>query len=110
LVAGSNKKYKIICERIWYVLENRMEILVKKLKLSEVLEKLWIHLTVNFITKLLLVARKDVILVVCNRLFKITHFVVITKEISVEWLARLFRDNMWKLYGLLESIVLNKRL
>ena len=32
LVAGSNKKYKIICERIWYVLENRMEILVKKLK------------------------------------------------------------------------------
>ena len=109
-VAGSNKRYKIICERIWYVLENKVEILVKKLKLSEVLEKLWIHLIVNFITKLLLVARKDVILVVYNRLSKITHFVVITKEISVEWLARLFRDNMWKLYGLLESIVLNKRL
>ena len=110
LMAGSNKRCEIICERMWYVLENKVEVLAEKLKLSRVLEKLWIHLTVNFIIKLLLVARKDGILVVCNRLSKITHFIVITKGISVEWLARLFRDNIWKLYGLLESIVLNKRL
>ena len=58
--------------------------------------------------KLLLVAGKDAILVVCNRLSKITHFVVTTEEISVEGLARLFRNNIWKLYELLESIVLDR--
>ena len=36
---------------------------------------------VNFITKLLLVAEKDLILIVCDRLFKITYFVAITKGI-----------------------------
>ena len=44
--------------------------------------------------KLLLVARKDAILVVCNRLFKMTHFVAITKETLVEGLARLFQNNI----------------
>jgi len=34
-----------------------------------------------------------------------THFVATTEEISVEELARLFMDNIWKLYGLLESVV-----
>jgi len=62
-------------------------------------------LIVNFITKLPLVARKDVILVVCDRLSKITHLVATTEETSVEELVRLFRDNVWKLYGLPESIV-----
>ena len=44
---------------------------------------------VDFITKLLVVAGKDAILVVCNRLSKMTHFVTMT-----EGLVRLFRDNM----------------
>ena len=65
-----------------------------KLKLSEVPEKLWMYLTVDFITKLLVVAGKDVILVVCNRLSKMMHFVATTKETSAEGLARLFRDNV----------------
>ena len=71
-------------------------------------EKLWTHLTVDFITELLLVAGKDVILVVCDRLSKITHFVTTTKKISAEELARLFKDNVWKLHGLPESIVSDK--
>jgi len=49
---------------------------------------------VNFIIKLLLVTGKDIILVVCDRLLKIAHFVATTKEISAEELARLFRDNV----------------
>ena len=64
------------------------------MKLNKVLEKLWTHLTVDFITKLLLVARKDAILVVCNRLSKMTHFVAITEGTIAEGLARLFRDNV----------------
>jgi len=72
-----------ICQRM----KNRIEVLTGKLKLSEALEKLWIHLTVNFITKLLLVAGKDIILVVCNKLSKMTHFVTTTEEISAEGLV-----------------------
>jgi len=65
---------------------------------------------VDFITKLPLVARKDAILVVCDRLFKITHFVATTEETTAKELVRLFRDNVWKLHGLLESVVLDKGL
>ena len=68
------------------------------------------HLTVDFITKLPVVAGKDTILVVCNRLSKMTHFVAMTEETSVEGLVRLFRDNVWKLHGLPESIVLDQGL
>ena len=37
-----------------------------------------------------------------------THFVATTEGTLAEGLARLFRDNMWKLNGLLESIMLNR--
>jgi len=62
-------------------------------------------LTIDFITKLLLVARKNIILVVCNRLSKIAHFIAIIEEISVEGLARLFRNNVWKLHRLPKSVI-----
>jgi len=55
--------------------------------------------------KLLLVARKNAILVVCDRLSKMTYFVATTKGISAKELVWLFRDNVWKLHGLLKSIV-----
>ena len=65
---------------------------------NEVPEKLWTYLIVDFITKLPLVAGKDTILVVCDRLSKMAHFVATIEEISVKGLVRLFRDNVWKLY------------
>jgi len=55
-----------------------------------------------------IVAGKDAILMVCDRLSKITHFVAITEGTSAEELVRLFRDNVWKLHGLPESIVLDR--
>ena len=42
------------------------------------------HLMVDFIMKLLLVAVNDAILVVCDRLSKITHFVATTKKMTAE--------------------------
>ena len=65
-------------------------------------------MTIDFITKLPVVAGKDVILVVCDRLSKMTHFVATTEGTSAEGLARLFQDNIWKLHGLLESVVLDR--
>ena len=55
--------------------------------------------------KLPVVAGKDTILVVCDRLSKMTHFVATTEGTSAEGLTRLLRNNVWKLHGLLESIV-----
>ena len=63
---------------------------------------------VDFIIKLLVVAGKDAILVVCDRLFKMAHFVAMMEGTSAEGLARLFRDNIWKLHGLPESVVLDR--
>ena len=45
-------------------MKNRMEEIAGKLKLSKVLEKLWTYIMIDFITKLLIIAGKDVILVV----------------------------------------------
>jgi len=90
-----------LCQRM----KNRMKEVAGKLKLSEVPEKPWTHLTVDFIMKLPIVAGKDAILVVCDRLSKITYFVATTEGTSAEGLARLFRDNVWKLHGLPKSMV-----
>jgi len=89
-------------------MKNQKKILAGKLKLSKVLEKLQILLMVDFITKLLLVAGKNMILAVYNRLSKITHFIAIIEETSVEGLVCLFRDNMWKLHELSKSVVLDR--
>jgi len=97
-------KYVEGCD-LYQRMKNRTEEPAGKLKLSEVLQKTWSHLTVDFIMKLPVVAGKDVILVVCDRLSKMTHFVVTTEGTSAEGLARLLRDNVWKLHGLPESVV-----
>ena len=60
--------------------------------------------------KLLVVAGKNAILVVYDILLKIMHFVATMERMSVEGLTRLFRDNMWKLHRLPESIVSDRRL
>ena len=79
-----------LCQRI----KNRTEEVAGKLKLNEVPEKPWIHITVDFIMKLPIVVEKDAILVVCNRLSKMIHFVATIEGILAEGLARLFRDNV----------------
>ena len=60
---------------------------------------------VDFITKLPIVAEKNIALVMYNRLSKMVYFVVTTKRTLEEELARLFRDSMWKLP---ESIILDR--
>jgi len=59
----------------------------------------------DFITKLPLAQGYDSILVVVDRLTKMVHFIPTTEKMSAEGLARLFRDNVWKLHGLPKSII-----
>jgi len=89
------------CQRI----KNRTEAPAEKLMVNKILKKLWMHLTVDFITKLPLVAERDAILVVCDRLSKMAHFVATMEGTSTEGLARLFRNNMWKLHRLSKSMI-----
>ena len=48
-------------------------------------------------------------MVVCDRLTKITHFVSTIEKTLAEKVVRLFWDNVWKLYGLPESIIMDRR-
>jgi len=68
-------------------------------------EKPWSHISADFITKLPLAQGYNTILVVCDCFSKMAHFIATTEKTSVEGLAKLFRDHVWKLYGLLESII-----
>jgi len=54
--------------------------------------------------KLPLVQGYDAILVV-DRFTKMGHFIPTIERTSAEGLARLFRDNVWKLHGLPDSII-----
>ena len=67
---------------------------VGKLRPNEIPEKPWQHILVDFITKLLVSKYHDLILVVCNRFSKMSHFVVMTEKTMAEGLARLFKDNI----------------
>ena len=91
-------------------MNNKIEVLVGNLIANEVPEMLWIYLIVNFITKLLLVVGKNVILVVYNRLSRMAYFVATTEGILVEELVILFRDYVWKLYRLPKSVISDRRL
>jgi len=85
--------------------KNYTEQPVGKLMPNSIPEKPWTHISANFITKLPLVQEYNSILVVVDQLTKIVHFILATEKTSAEGLARLFRDNMWKLHGLPESII-----
>jgi len=72
---------------------------------NSILEKPWMHISVDFITKLPLAQGYDLILVIFDRLTKMVHFIPTMEKTLVEGLPWLFRDNVWKLHGLPESII-----
>jgi len=82
-----------------------MQLPAGKLMPNSIPEKAWSHISIDFITKLPLAQGYDAILVVVDRLTKMGHFISTTERTSAEGLARLFRDNVWKLHGLPDSII-----
>ena len=89
------------CQRM----KNRAEMPAGKLRLNQVPERPWQHISVDFITKLPMSKGHDAILVICDRFSKMSHFVATTEKTTAEGLVRLFRDNVWKLHGLPESVI-----
>jgi len=92
------------CQRM----KNRVEMLAGKLRPNQVPERPWQHILVDFIMKLPVSKGHDSILVVCDRFSKMSHFVVTIEKTMAEGLVRLFRDNVWKLHGLPESVILDR--
>ena len=72
---------------------------------NSILEKVWTHISADFITKLPLAQGYNLILVVVDRFTKMAHFIPTTEKTSAEGLAQLFRDNIWKLHRLPDSII-----
>jgi len=97
----------------WYVEEcdacqhnkNWTQPLAGKLILNSIPEKAWTYISTDFITKLPLAQGYDSILVVVDRFTKMVHFILTTERTSIE---ELFRDNIWKLHRLPDSIISDK--
>ena len=85
--------------------KNCIEQLAGKLMPNSIPEKPWIHILADFITKLPLAQEYNTILVVVDQLTKMVYFILTTERTSVEGLARLFRNNIWKLYSLSKNII-----
>jgi len=88
--------------------KNQSEVPAGKLMPNAIPEKPWSHILADFITKLPLAQGYDAILVVCDRFSKMAHFIATTEKILAEGLTELFWDHVWKLHGLLESIILDR--
>jgi len=93
-----------VCQRY----KNQSKAPAGKLMPNAIPEKPWSHISADFITKLPLAQGYDAILVVCDCFSKMAHFIATMEKTSVEGLAKLFRDHIWKLHGLLESIILDR--
>jgi len=85
--------------------KNRSEAPAGKLMPNAIPEKPWSHISADFITKLPLAQEYDAILVVCDRFSKMAHFIATTEKTLAEGLAKLFRDQVWRLHSLPESII-----
>jgi len=101
------KKYVEGCD-VYQRNKNHTEAPAGKLMPNIVPEKPWTHISVDFITKLLLVQGYDSILVVCDKMTKIAHFVPTTEKTLMKGVAKLFWDNIWKLHRLPESIIIDR--
>jgi len=85
--------------------KNHTEQPAGKLMPNSIPEKPWTHISADFITKLPIAQGYNSILVVVDRLTKMVYFIPTTEKTLAEGLARLFKDNVWKLHGLPKSIV-----
>jgi len=85
--------------------KNHIEQPADKLMPNSIPERPWTYISADFITKLLLAQRYNLILVVVDRLTKMVYFIPTIEKTLAEGLAKLFRNNVWKLHRLPKSII-----
>jgi len=62
-------------------------------------------LSVDFVVELLLSSGHDAVMTVVDSVSKRAHFIPMHMTVTVEGAARLFLHQVWKLHGLLKSII-----
>ena len=65
----------------------------------------WSQISMNFIESLPLFEDCDTIMVVVDKLAKLSHFVPLKHPFSIVKFAKLFRTHIFKLHGILDVIV-----
>jgi hypothetical protein len=65
----------------------------------------WSHISLDFVEGLPKSHRKDVIMVVVDRLTRYSHFIALSHPYNAQSIAHLFIDNIVKLHGFLNVIV-----
>ncbi|KAG9226459.1 hypothetical protein CCMSSC00406_0003338 [Pleurotus cornucopiae] len=76
-----------------------------KLQPNPIPSEPWTDISADFIVKLPRSAGHDAILVVVDRFTKMVRLVPTTEELSALGLAKLYRDHVWKIHGLPNSII-----
>src|SRR5882672_3266902 len=76
-----------------------------KLMPNRVPDRRWQVISVYLIMELPLSRGYDAIMVVVDRLSKRTHVIPTTSDVTAAGVAKLFRDHVWKLYGLPEEVI-----
>lgn len=74
----------------------------------EIPDLAWSHISMDFIEGLPKSRGKDVILVVVDRLTKYAHFISLSHPYTIQQVAQLFMDNIYKLHGMPTAIITNK--
>ena len=78
---------------------------VGKLVPNQIPKDVWEHITIDLITGLPESRGYNAILVIVDRFSKMVHILPTTDTLTSEGLARLYRDNVWKLHGLPIKII-----
>ena len=81
-----------------------------ELYLLEIPQGLWQKISINIIGPLFRSNRMDVIVVIMDQFTKIIQLKVITTNISLEEIAEIYRDKIWKLHGVPRKILSDQRL
>lgn len=71
-------------------------------------DTIWIGISMDFIEGFPKSRRKDVILVVVDRLSKYAQFIPLVHPFTAITVAQLFLDNIYKLHGMPSTIVSNR--
>src|SRR5882672_7747854 len=76
-----------------------------KLMPNRIPDRCWQVILVDLITELPPSRGYDAIMVVVDHLYKRTHVIPTTSDVTAARVAKLFRDHVWKLHGLPEAVI-----
>jgi len=98
-IKGDIKKY---VQRYTKCQQNKVQHMKKaeELHLLETLNRLWQEISIDIIGPLLRLNNKNAIVVIMNQFSKIIRLKAMTTIVSLEKIAKIYQDKIWKLYGI----------